>query len=148
MTYYVEKRATFTIFATSNRKELRIMNRIITFFLVLSCSVAFGQHTAAVSATSDFHTIQNNVVKSTFTLNSDPTEFELSGFHEWAQGNASLIQVTLEGRTLVTSFSTDYNERNVYTKLFRILGIESLEIMQNGEKVILGKDQFFDHFNL
>lgn len=124
------------------------MNRIFTLILLLSSFCAISQHKVTVTPTSDFKTIHNGIVESTFVFNTDLTTQEIEQFTKWANNNVDVGTFTLVGNTLVTALEVEANDRNVYGKIFYLLGVDILEVMVNGQKKMLDKDEFFDHINL
>jgi len=124
------------------------MKRIFTLIFVLSTIVTFAQHTVAVTANSDFKTIRNGIVESTFVFEEDLTANQLESFVNWSTNNKALGNFDLVGKTLTTTLSTEGNHRHIYEKMFYLLEVDVLEVMVNGQKKPMDKEAFFAHFNL
>lgn len=124
------------------------MKRFFTLALLISTMTLSAQHRMSVTQDSDFKLIQNGIVKSTFVLDTELSATEMADFTRWTQNNAALGEFNLVGKTLTTSLKFEANERNVYDKMFIMMGVDILEIDVNGLRKVLDKDGFFVHFNL
>lgn len=124
------------------------MNRIFTLALLIASFTLTAQHRATVSPNSDFKMIQNGFVVSTFVLDTELSESELENFNRWTQNNVALGEFKLVGKTLTTTLHIEGNDRNVYSKMFIMMGVDILEVEANGQRKVLDRDGFFEHFNL
>ncbi|MBX7051354.1 MAG: hypothetical protein K1X54_04905 [Flavobacteriales bacterium] len=120
----------------------------LTLMILVASVCAFAQHKVSVSAVSDFKTIRNGMVESTFVFDHELSASELAEFSEWTGSNAAVGTFNLSGRTLVTSIKADMNNSHIYGKMFHLLGVESLEVMVGGQKKVMDIDAFFAHFQL
>lgn len=125
-----------------------MMNRIATLIFVFSSFFAIAQNRASVTANSDFKTINNGVIESTFVFDQDLTEQQLESFSTWTTQNKAIGTFSLVSKTLTTSFTVDGNNRHVYEKMFYLLGLDVFDVVVNGQKKPMDKDAFFAHFNL
>jgi hypothetical protein len=125
-----------------------MMNRFFTLILLFAAFTCSAQHTATVSAQSDFSTIQNGKIESTFTLDHELSANELANFNEWVNDNASLMTITKNGLEIKAIMSPDYNDRKVYMKLFGMMGVDKFNVNSNGSLTLMEMNQFFEHFNL
>lgn len=124
------------------------MKRFFTLALLISTITLTAQHRMSITPDSDFKLIQNGIVKSTFVLDTELSASELADFTRWTQNNVALGEFNLVGKTLTTSLKFEANDRNVYDKMFIMMGVDILEIDVNGQRKVLDKDGFFVHFNL
>ena len=124
------------------------MKRLTTLFLVFSSFFAVAQNKATVTANSDFKTIHNGFVESTFVFNQNLAPQQIASFTEWTNDNKPVGNFSLAGETLTTSIHVESNQRGVYEKMFYLLGVDVLEVVVNGQKKAMDKDDFFAHFNL
>jgi hypothetical protein len=91
---------------------------------------------------------QSGKVVTVFTLDQELTNDELASFNAWSTANASLIAISKSGLTITTEFDTNYNDRNVYSKLFYTIGVNQMKIHDDGELRAFNLDEFFVHFGL
>ncbi len=125
-----------------------MMNRIATLIFVLFSFFASAQNRASVTANSDFKTIHNGIVESTFVFDQDLTPQQIESFATWTNQNKPVGNFSLVGKTLTTSLTVEGNHRNIYEKMFYLLGVDVLDVVVNGQKKPMDKDAFFAHFNL
>lgn len=120
----------------------------LTLVILFASICVFAQHKVGVSAVSDFKTIKNGMVESTFTFDHELTSEEIQDFSEWTSQNAAAGVFNLTGKTLTTSIKADMNNSHVYAKMFHLLHVDVLEVMVSGQKKAMDTDAFFAHFNL
>ncbi len=118
---------------------------IVFLFLGLGC---FCQHTLTVDAASNLTVNQAGKVVTVFSLDQELSADELNSFSAWSSANASLISIVKNGLTITTEFQPNYNDRNVYTKLFYSIGVNLIKIHDGGELRSMSFDEFFSHFGL
>lgn len=120
----------------------------LTLVILVASVCAFAQHKVSVNAVSDFKTIRNGMVESTFVFDHELSAAEVSEFAEWTSNNAAVGTFNLVGKTLVTNIKADMNNSHVYAKMFHLLGVDSLEVIVGGQKKVMDIDAFFAHFQL
>lgn len=123
-------------------------SRFLTLVCLLIAGIAFSQRSATLSQNSDLKSIHDGLITTSFTLSSDLGEDETASLESWVKGNASLFTVKHSGREITVITNTTYNDRNVYTKLFGILGVESVLVKENGSEHSMNTEEFFAHFGL
>jgi len=124
------------------------MKCLVTLVCAVLSFTAFTQHKVQVAENSDFKTIQNDLVTSTFVFDAQPSANAIQAFDNWSAANGQLGAFDESGLILTTTFKTALNDRNVYSKMFYLLEIDVLEVTVNGQKKMMDKEQFFANFNL
>jgi hypothetical protein len=125
-----------------------MMSRFFTFvflFLGIACG---AQHTLTVSDNSNFHPGTDGKVISVFTLDEQLSQTEQSNLNEWIGNNSSFFKITQDGLAITTEFPTNYNDRNVYLKMFYIIGVADLKVKVTNEMRTMMPEEFFQHFDL
>ena len=107
-----------------------------------------AQHTLTLGSSSDFNTIHNGKIESTFVLDQELSATETANFTEWVSDNVALITVSKNALTVSMTCTPDYNNSKVYNKLFYMLGVDEVKVNVNGSEVEMSLPQFFSHFIL
>lgn len=124
------------------------MNRFLTVVLLFAGISCFAQHSITVSPESNLTVNQAGKVVTVFTLDQELTTDELNSFNSWTTGNASLFSITKNGLIITTEFNPDYNDRNVYTKMFYTMGVNQIKIHDAGDIRSVSIEEFCAHYGL
>jgi hypothetical protein len=125
-----------------------MINRFLSIVFLFISVGCFAQHTLTVAPESNMTVNQSGKVVTVFTLDHELSADELASFNAWSTANASLIAISKSGLTITTEFDTNYNDRNVYSKLFYTIGVNQMKIHDDGELRAFNLDEFFVHFGL
>lgn len=124
------------------------MRKFLCICLVLCGLTSFAQHTATVSAKSDFKTVTGKMIVSEYTLDTELTQAERSEITAWVNANASIMMLKIDGKSLKFSVAPESNERDVYEKFFLQCGINQLTIKTGKESKTVSLSEFFTLYSL
>jgi hypothetical protein len=125
-----------------------MINRFLTIAFLIVGMGTYAQHSLTVAPESDFKVNPSGKVITVFTLDQELNAQELESFNAWKTSNASLINLSKSGLTITTEFEPNYNDRNVYTKLFYSIGVTELKYHEGTALKTAGFEEFFSHFGL
>lgn len=124
------------------------MKQLVCLICVLFSFALSAQNTLKLSEDSDFKTIKDGKVTIVMTPVNPLTDDQKQTIDGWVIANAPNMSLTHDGSNMTFVVSSDYNDRNVYMKLWYQMGVSFIEVVNAGSAVKMPLDEALTKFGL
>ena len=121
----------------------------IATFLLLNNLQSQSIEKITFNSQSDFMaSCDNGKFCSSFSVGENPDQKALDNYFNYAKVNSAAITTSQNATQIQLILNGDKSERVVYQKIFHVLGVFQIEILEGNHKGIYYVDDFLNLYNL
>jgi hypothetical protein len=127
------------------------MKFLFTLFTVLLLSNLQSQSIEKITfkTQKDFmFSCENGKFCSSFSAGENPDQKALDNLTQYIQVNKTIMSSVQDASNILLTINGDKSERVVYQKIFYVLGVFQIEILEGDKKGIYYVDDFLNLYNL